>query len=88
MFNKILSFIKKSKIQKYYISKDAVDISRRQSIDEITFNNYTYEYVKNDDKLIYMHGITYPKNKSTTNKASHITSIYMNYKKPKIQKHL
>ena len=87
MFNKILSFIKKSKIQKYYISKDAVDISRRQSIDEITFNNYTYEFVKNDDKLIYMHGITYPQNKSTTSEASHLTSISMNHKNSKIQKY-
>ena len=87
MFNKILSFIKKSKKQKYYSSKVAVDVSRRQSIDEITFNNYTYEYVKNDDKIIYMHGITYPQNKSTTSEASHITSIYRNYKKPKIQKY-
>ena len=83
MFDKILSFIKKSKKQKYYSSKVAVDVSRRQSIDEITFNNYTYEYVKNDEKLIYPNGITYPKNKSTTSEASHIKSIYIKYKKPK-----
>ena len=46
MFDKILSFIKKSKKQKYYISKVAVAVSRQQSIEGITFNNYSYECIK------------------------------------------
>ena len=55
ILNIILSSIKKYTIHKHNVCKVAVDLSRRQSVDDITFNNYSYEYVRNDNKLIYTH---------------------------------
>jgi len=51
MFSKILSFIKQPKQQKITVIKTNVHVI--QTLDETTFNIYSYEYVKNDNKLIY-----------------------------------
>ena len=50
MFSKILLFIKQPKQQKIIVIKTNVNVM--QTLDETTFNNYSYEYVKNDKKLI------------------------------------